>query len=560
MSSKLVLAAAAMALGALLASWWCMPGDPGPGAADPASTRAEPPALVATSPHFVADASTAAREAVPLRNGDPANASATTPDDDAADTAVVTGLVVDERGAPVANAAVLLMPWLGTVPSRQGTLLVMTHGNGRFVVAASIDGEVLLVAAAKRGPTIAAQGEGGARLELSTPFATGGRLLTVRRDDDQDVGTIRLAADATISGRVSEGGQPVAGAPITWVPKPEWRQRVGDFEVQGLAGGGFHVKKSGHTSGQVTAADGTFRFAVAPGASGSLRLLSRSGAEAPAPAQQVTAPAEVAFALAAPACLKVLIDGQPAARVFVKITGVDWPLRTDEAGEVRVRRATATPMRASIELPGEPAHEFDVPTTSSPEQPTVVALTRRPRQSVVLTVTSARPVRALRAALTPDPVDGELQLGIPLQPSPGSSTTLFATAAPGSYRLSVGGGNDGDDAFVMPQIRNVEVGGHTVHVEVAIQHGGHLVCTVRDRADAIVAGHCKLIAADARELEPMFGRGGAGRLQRSQPSRTTRPIPAGRYEAVFDVRGHGIHRRFVDIAVAETTEVTIRLP
>jgi hypothetical protein len=470
---------------------------------------------------------------------------------------LITGVVVDANDTPVADAVVFLMPWLGAEASRHGCAWAHTDAAGRFAVTATFDGELLVVATAVQ--RVKLSGVDAPALRLDPAFAVGATRTTARARASLDVGTIRLPSGAAITGRVREGGVPLADVPILWAPDSLWDVAVGAFSVHGLAGGAFHVEPTGPGQREHTDADGRFRIATAPNAIGWLAMLTPEyHIERLVTMPQVSAPATVVFELAVPACVRVLVDGRPEP-LRVAVEGLDLPLRTDAAGEVRVRRSVAAPLRASITLAGEPRHDFAIPAGSCAEQPTIVELTRAATTPLEVTLACARPLRAVRAALLRTDVT---TTAIALQPATNAANgmTLAARVPRGNYRLTIDRGADGDDRFVLPWEQAVVVGGEPVHLTASLALGGHVECTVRDRHGEMVAGRCKLVAADGRELVPMFGYEGKGRLWPDRPSHSRTPLPPGRYEALVDVRDRGTHRCFVDVQVGATARIEIRLP
>ncbi|HEX6812234.1 MAG TPA: sigma-70 family RNA polymerase sigma factor [Planctomycetota bacterium] len=489
----------------------------------------------------------------------------------------LSGTVVDYAWQPVAGARVYALPLRDGKVSASEEMRAESDAHGKFEMETKFDAEVLVVAVPlQQDPAAyAAHGESRGIVRLRTDLTAASLRTTITRHQDHSAGELRLPAAAAISGVVRTPRQvPVAGVPILWAPDLEWDVSLGDFGVGGVQGGGIHIDIPDLRSRVRTDAAGRFVMPTTGGVSGWLTLMSSTNnIEYLVEMRKVTAPAEVVFDLAPSACVRVLTEGRPTPGVWISFdkTSSGGSYQTDAAGEVRVLRERAEPLRGKISRAGRAALEFDVPAEACPEQPMIVSLdtSTAPLTGIgtliQVTITSEIPLRKLNGWLSRrDQQAG----GIVLRPEPGDTViALTGKAPPGRYRLTLGYNHNaaGTDRFVLNHVQEVTVGSEPLQLAAHLQHGGLIRCAVRARDGLFVGGKARLVAADGTESLPSFdspinGLGRNGHLWGSEPSVTFHPMPPGRYELVLDLGSHGTHRRFVDVRACETAEVAITLP
>jgi RNA polymerase sigma factor (sigma-70 family) len=478
----------------------------------------------------------------------------------------VTGTVVDFTGVPVAGTRIHVLPMRDGTPAAH-TMQADTDEHGRFTVVPQVDGDVLVVAVPlQESPSLTADRQQVVRLRHDV--AARGERAMIARGRDTAVGELRLPPTCTITGTVrTPGPAPVAGVAVTWAPDYEWDVSLDHYGVNGLPGGGVHIDVPGRASRRRTDASGRFTIPAAAGTIGYVVLLSPTDdVERLVEPRRVTAPTDVLFDLLAPACVRVLTEGTPMANVSIDFDQSLGRYRTNAAGEVRVARERAVPLRARIDRAGRAPLEFDVPPSATPEQPTIVELGREPPMTPVqVAIASERPITKLFGSLVRlDEKNG----GIGVRAAAGEVvTTMTAAAPPGRYRLTLSAPYrmPGDDLFVLTHTQELVVGTAPVHVTALVQHGGRLRCVLTDRDGTIVGGNVQLRAADGSDATPEFdcpsqGVGQRGHVWGGEASTSSQALPAGRYELLFDLGTRGTHRRTVDVRIGEIAEVALALP
>ncbi len=557
---KTKLAAAAVAAAAAAVCLWTLPdvGSPPP--------RSQPSAdeSVLASVDVDVPAPTSV-----LREQAPTEPVTSPPPAPASPRGLVTGTVVDFAGKPVAAVPVHLLPLRDGKPTTSA-MRATTDAHGRFELVTTVDGEAMVVAVPVS--LVPVPGETSQVLRVRRDLAAASVLTAVARDHDTAAGEIRLPQPVFVQGIVRTPGQvPVAGVSMHWWPdQEEWEVTLEQYCLGSNADGAIHIDIGDPRSREFTDADGRFLLPAAAGAPGYLVALNAGGnLERLIEPRRLTAPTDVVFDLLAPVCVRVLAQGQPAARVWITFDKDLGSYPADAAGEVRVQRERAENLRGRITLPGREPFEFDVPATSCPEQPTIVELGAAPPEPpatlVQVTITSERAIGAVNCSL----MRLDQRAGpVFLKAEPGSPVTMLSgRAPPGKYRLVLYPGGGGDDAFVLRHVQEIDVGSEPAHVAIQVRHGGLIRCAVRNRDGLVLGGKVRLVRADGTELRPEFenaanGVGAQGYLWSGAPSVTAshRALPAGRYEFVVEVRDAGTYRQFVDVRACEVADVTITPP
>jgi RNA polymerase sigma factor (sigma-70 family) len=510
---------------------------------------------------------------------------------------VLTGKVVDPQGAPVPGARLLALPWRdGQVPGSPRPQ-ANTAADGSFFLQAPMAADLLVLAiptceaslSGKRmiGPHGAIPDNGILRHDLLAASAR----ATTQFGVSQDLGILTLPGAVSILGVVREAGRPLSGVGVAWLDDVDLLCELDGLRIERMGDGRMFVQP-GRDGPQrcVTDAEGRFSIPAAPGQRGACSLVQAGTRFAPrvecyVEPRAVSAPAQVDFDLAPAVVVQVRRGDAPVKATVWHEPWLEGLYLTDERGEVRFLRESATeltakerlaqsllPRRLKVRAPGEAEVVVEVPADCSPERPIVVQLGERPMRHVALEVEGDFRVRQVVGWLKPlDAKAGE----IPFSRFRNDSEGPFQLEVPpGRYQLTLWPPQKAErrDTFLIPTQQDVEVGAGDTSWSVRMRHGGRIALEAFDANGVRVEGTVKLIATDGTETAPHLRSYEiqvddadrylgyvSGYLPREGGMATPNLLP-GTWQVVVDLGAQRVHRRTVEVKACEVTEVKIRLP
>jgi RNA polymerase sigma factor (sigma-70 family) len=482
---------------------------------------------------------------------------------------IVTGKVVDPRGAPVpaAHVGAFLPPDAERSGPPSGDVFMRcattTDADGNYRMQVPAQGPLLLLAVPMQQ-----RAAPSARQMLEEGSAGPGNV--VHRDDllpaharvatrwgkVTDVPELRLTAPAFVTGSVVTGeGAPVAGVEVVWI------HNSADGSLYDRVLGNLMTWADGNT-GRIalgkTDANGRFRLPATPGKEGVCYPRDAQGrAEPMVTMVTATPPAEVAFRLdGGVAVVRVLCGGLPVRGVAIttdtigdQLTPYERRRQTNARGEVKLLRSQRATQKFHVERPGNTAMDVEVPASSSANQPLVVELPPLPTAPVTIEFESA--FRVNHVELGWGRTDAEV---VPLQlvglRNDGDGPFRF-DVPPGRYEVFVKAPRSPDrrDTFVLDSTHEVEVPLHGRDLYLPVAHGGRVLITMTDRDGRYASGGATLVASAGKFTW------GLGSEPQDSPN-----VPAGKYELQIRSRNRTVHQAAVEVRSCEVTDVRVRLP
>lgn len=453
---------------------------------------------------------------------------------------VVFGQVVDEAGAAVAGASVLLFAAADGVPKPGQQARQETGADGTFRLALGEPVQHLVVALPPNG-----------RVDL----VAAGTLVT-RTTPVAELAPLVTATAAHVTGRVRwSGGAPVARAEV------EWHARTA-VELDKRTGLGWNADGTlTWRSRAVTDEAGRFLLPARHGETASVWVSRVDGCLTdPFNMKRATAPQDVEISIAGrPVTIEVLADGQPAGTA-----GVQWrrdrPVSiagnygTDERGVLR-QIVLDEPLRMrAVSTDGTRSSEWHAFPKGPPE---LVVLELLPADGAPVSV-AIDGVELVQANLLWRPSGG------------GSSRSIRATAVdgrfalrlpPGQYRVSLQQVANTASQYLLPTEHEVTVPAGGGDLRFRAELGGNFRLSVTDPGGAFVAGRYRVLRGGVVYGSAQRTRDGEVRamLLPARPH-TSDVLPGGEYEVVVDLESRGEYRAAVKVAPSETAEVRIRVP
>lgn len=481
---------------------------------------------------------------------------------------VLLGRVLDATGAPVPAARVVAFALRDADPVDAALASTNTRIDGSWQLLVPPGVSVWLLAA----PMQAAEG---------TRRVSGrdGEVL----DNDQlrsdllpaaVAARARIGAPTTVPDLVLPPAAPVSGR-VRWADGPALCdvcvEVVPDDGTLFALGSGAFVQRYG--DGRLapgararTDAQGAFVLPALPGAAVRVRLVDlgvagEQGALAdPLPAQEAQPPQQLEFLVPRPILLRTRSGSQPIADARIEL-GNGRTLRSNRRGELALVAPVPCFVRASHERLRSPWRELgpgDAGTTVDLELVTA-------RTSVSLEFDGDFRVRnTVVTWRRDDGVEGREHL---LRDDRGGPFELFLE--PGRYHLVAGpGGGERNGVFLLPDERDVEVGGDGLVLRLRATFGGTFTVMATDSSGAWVGGTSQLFDSTGADVTDRFrvqdgGRareGRSGELLADGVNAFQHVLPPGDYELLCDFRDHGAQRQRFTIKPREVTEVRIRVP
>ncbi len=422
--------------------------------------------------------------------------------------AVVTGRVVDVRGAPVATAQIRAYHWNGTQPASPCGF-VNTAADGSFVLQAEIGAELWLAVLPMREQRVILGNDGWP--EATEPERED-LLVAFRRVRStfyapSDVGVITLPDTSFLEGTLVDGaGRAVSGVSVRAVAAEAVRAErwYGHRQlVETVDGHAMYLRAS------VTDADGRFRIGMPTGARVRLELEGEAPSHRLAVASQTfAAPANVRVQLHGHVVVvRVLRRGEPVFEATVERSDGAPPAKTDPAGDIRIlsRHAGVTPLRLTVRAPGTLARVVDVPDGASVERPFLVDVGDEGTATLEIEVlgTDAPHVAGVRLQSIDDRscrIEAPWIVRVAGEP--------FRCHVPhGRYRGEIGAGAyaGAPEKFMLTQSFEVEVPTTGIRTKVPVRFGGRLTFEIEDENAAPVACVVTLIDATGARIVPSLG-------------------------------------------------------